>query len=86
MTGDQIALFALFGVLFAFLIWGRIRYDLVAFTALLIAVFAGYVAPYDAFDRLRSSSRRDHRAGAYRLARPGKFRRGRIDRPLHRRP
>jgi di/tricarboxylate transporter len=49
MTGDQIALFALFGVLFAFLIWGRIRYDLVAFTALLIAVFAGYVAPADAF-------------------------------------
>lgn len=49
MTGDQIALFALFGVLFAFLIWGRVRYDLVAFTALLIAVFAGYVAPADAF-------------------------------------
>ncbi|MEQ8656074.1 MAG: SLC13 family permease [Hyphomicrobiales bacterium] len=49
MTGDQIALFALFGVLFAFLIWGRVRYDLVAFTALLIAVFAGYVAPNDAF-------------------------------------
>lgn len=49
MTGDQIALFALFGVLFAFLVWGRVRYDLVAFTALLIAVFAGFVAPYDAF-------------------------------------
>ncbi|WP_349363538.1 MAG: SLC13 family permease [Roseitalea porphyridii] len=49
MTGDQIFLFALFGVLFAFLVWGRVRYDLVAFTALLIAVFAGHVEPDAAF-------------------------------------
>ena len=49
MTGDQIMLFGLFGVLFGFLVWGRVRYDLVAFTALLVAVFAGYVAPDDAF-------------------------------------
>lgn len=49
MTVEQIALFALFGVLFGCLVWGRVRYDLVAFTALLIAVFAGFVAPYDAF-------------------------------------
>ncbi|QBK29560.1 SLC13 family permease [Roseitalea porphyridii] len=49
MTGDQILLFALFGVLFAFLVWGRVRYDLVAFTALLIAVFAGHVEPDAAF-------------------------------------
>ncbi len=50
MTGDQIALFCLFGVLFAFLVWGRVRYDLVAFTALLIAVLAGYVTPNAAFE------------------------------------
>lgn len=48
MTRDQI-LFWPFSVLFGFLVWGHIRYDLVAFTLLLIAVFAGYVAPYDAF-------------------------------------
>ncbi|WP_306119200.1 MULTISPECIES: SLC13 family permease [unclassified Roseitalea] len=49
MTGDQIFLFSLFGALFAFLVWGRVRYDLVAFTALLIAVFAGHVEPDAAF-------------------------------------
>lgn len=49
ITNDQIFLFGLFGLLFAMLVWGRVRYDLVAFTALLIAVFAGHVAPEDAF-------------------------------------
>ena len=36
MTTDQISLFALFLTLFGLLIWGRIRYDLVAFSALLV--------------------------------------------------
>lgn len=49
MTTDQISLFALFLTLFGLLIWGRIRYDLVAFSALLVAVAAGLIAPYDAF-------------------------------------
>jgi di/tricarboxylate transporter len=49
MTTDQIILFALFGVLFGFLIWGRIRYDLVAFAALLIAVLLGYLPYSEAF-------------------------------------
>ena len=49
MTFEQSALFALFAVLFGFLIWGRFRYDLVAFTALLIAVIAGFVDPQEAF-------------------------------------
>ncbi|WP_193177166.1 SLC13 family permease [Oricola nitratireducens] len=49
MTGDQIFLFALFGIAFVFFVWGRIRYDLVAFTALLVAVVAGHVAPEAAF-------------------------------------
>lgn len=49
MTADQIFLFALFGVFFALLVWGRIRYDLVAFAALVIAVVAGHVAPSDAY-------------------------------------
>jgi len=50
MTTDQISLFALFLVLFGLLIWGRIRYDLVAFSALLVAVAAGLIAPYAAFE------------------------------------
>ncbi len=49
MTYDQIFLFSLFGVVFALLIWGRIRYDLVAFTALVIAVIGGLVAPEESF-------------------------------------
>lgn len=49
MTPEQISLFALFLTLFAVLIWGRIRYDLVAFTALLAAVALGLVPPQDAF-------------------------------------
>lgn len=49
MTIDQILLFSLFGILFGFLIWGRFRYDLVAFTALLVAVVAGFVTPQAAF-------------------------------------
>ena len=49
MTYDQIFLFSLFAVVFALLIWGRIRYDLVAFAALVIAVISGLVAPEDSF-------------------------------------
>ncbi|WP_417672245.1 SLC13 family permease [Roseibium sp.] len=43
MTFDQIALFILFGLLFALLIWGRIRYDLLAFSALIVATIMGLV-------------------------------------------
>ena len=49
MTQDQIILFALFGAVFAFLIWGRWRYDMVAFTALLAGVLLGVVPASDAF-------------------------------------
>ena len=49
MTTDQIFLFALFGIVFALLIWGRIRYDAVAFAALMVAVVAGFVEPDAAF-------------------------------------
>jgi di/tricarboxylate transporter len=47
MTMDQALLFGLFGAVFALLIWGRWRYDLVAFSALMAAVIAGLV-PVDA--------------------------------------
>jgi len=49
MTTDQIVLFSLFGIIFAFLLWGRFRYDLVAFGALLIAIILGVVPKDQAF-------------------------------------
>ena len=49
MTTEQALLFALFGVVFVLLIWGRIRYDLVAFSALVVAVTAGLVSTEAAF-------------------------------------
>ena len=49
MTTDQIILFSLFGLVFAFLLWGRFRYDLVAFSALLTGVVLGVVPVDNAF-------------------------------------
>ncbi|MBE1283037.1 MAG: SLC13 family permease [Rhodobacteraceae bacterium] len=49
MTQDQIILFSLFGAVFGFLLWGRYRYDLVAFSALMIGVVVGVVPVKDAF-------------------------------------
>ena len=49
MTTDQIILFILFGSVFGMLLWGRFRYDLVAFAALLIGVVLGVVPTKDAF-------------------------------------
>ena len=49
MTTDQLLLFVLFVLLFAFLIWGRFRYDLVALTALVIAFLLGLVPVEEVF-------------------------------------
>lgn len=49
MTTDQIILFCLFGGVFAMLLWGRFRYDIVAFSALLLGVILGVVPKEDAF-------------------------------------
>ncbi len=49
MTTDQIILFSLFGGVFVFLLWGRWRYDLVAFSALMLGVVLGVVDTKDAF-------------------------------------
>ena len=46
---DQNILFTLLFFVFVFLIWGRWRYDLVAFAALLIAAFTGVVPTGDVF-------------------------------------
>ncbi len=49
MTPDQIILFSLFAGVFALLIWGRFRYDMVAFSALLAGVVLGVVPTEEAF-------------------------------------
>lgn len=49
MTSDQMLLFALFAIVFAMLIWGRIRYDIVAFSALMAGVVLGVVPAAEAF-------------------------------------
>ena len=50
MSADQIILFALLGAVFALLLWGKIRYDLIAFGALVAAVVIGVVPEERAFD------------------------------------
>ncbi|MHA1553872.1 MAG: SLC13 family permease [Alphaproteobacteria bacterium] len=50
MPFDQLFLFALFAIVFAFLVWGRFRYDIVAFAALIVAVIIGVVPRENAFD------------------------------------
>ncbi|OED50312.1 potassium transporter TrkA [Rhodobacteraceae bacterium (ex Bugula neritina AB1)] len=49
MTYDQAVLFALFAAVFALLLWGRFRYDLVAFAALMAGVVLGVVPAGEAF-------------------------------------
>ena len=49
MTADQTILFVLLFLVFVFLIWGRWRYDLVAFVALLAALLTGVVPREQAF-------------------------------------
>lgn len=49
MTVDQYTLFALLLLVFLFLIWGRWRYDMVAFVALLASVLTGLVPTEAAF-------------------------------------
>ena len=50
MTIDQIILFAIMGSVLALLVWGRIRYDVVAFSALAVAVILGVVDKDAAFE------------------------------------
>ena len=50
MTFDQAALFVIMGGVLGLLLWGRWRYDLVAFGALTLAVLIGVVDTKHAFD------------------------------------
>ena len=49
VTTDQTILFTLFVAVFAMMLWGRWRYDLVAFSALLLGVVLGVVPVDEAF-------------------------------------
>jgi len=49
MNTDNIILFALFIAVFALMIWGRFRYDLIAFSALVVATILGVVPTDQAF-------------------------------------
>ena len=49
ITTDQAVLFALITFIFVFLVWGRFRYDLVAFTALVVSYMLGVVPEEDVF-------------------------------------
>ena len=49
MPSDLIILFTLLAVIFTLLIWGRWRYDLIAFGALIVAVVTGVVSTENAF-------------------------------------
>ncbi len=49
MTVDNILLFSLFIAVFALMIWGRFRYDLVAFAALIVAAVLGLVPTGEVF-------------------------------------
>ncbi len=43
MTSDQTILFSLIALIFVFLIWGRVRYDVTAFAALVLAFLVGVI-------------------------------------------
>ncbi len=49
MTISQITILCILAALFAFLVWGRFRYDIVAFSALIVCVVAGLIPAADAF-------------------------------------
>ncbi|MDG1863361.1 MAG: SLC13 family permease [Yoonia sp.] len=49
MLSDQTMIIGIFVVLFVLLVWGRIRYDLVAFGALVLASILGLVPKEDVF-------------------------------------
>ena len=49
MNVDQIILFLLLAAVFGLLMWGRFRYDVVAFTALVVAITVGVIERDQAF-------------------------------------
>jgi len=49
VTYEQIFVFALLGGVLGMLVWGKVRYDLVAFGALIVAVLGGAITEEEAF-------------------------------------
>jgi di/tricarboxylate transporter len=49
IISDQVLLFGLLVVVFGMLVWGKVRYDLVAFGALITGIIIGVVPQEDAF-------------------------------------
>ncbi len=49
MTADQLVVFAILASALVLFVWGRWRFDVVAFSALVVAVLAGVVPAADAF-------------------------------------
>ena len=56
MTGDQTTVFVLLGAVMAMFVWGRFRYDLVAFAGLMAAVLLGLLPVKNAFLGFSSSA------------------------------
>ena len=49
MSSDQVFLFFLLAAVFAMLLWGRVRYDVVAFCALVVAYLGGAIPKEEVF-------------------------------------
>jgi di/tricarboxylate transporter len=49
MSADQVFLFVLLAAVFVMLLWGRVRYDVVAFGALVVAYLGGAIPKADVF-------------------------------------
>ncbi len=71
MTTDQSILVALFGGVLVLLLRGRFRYDVIAFSALMLGVVLGVVPTTDAFAGFGQSRHDRRRAGADRPGRAG---------------
>ena len=50
MSQEQISIIVILGGVFIFFLWGKWRYDVVAFSALMVSVMAGVINPEQAFD------------------------------------
>lgn len=50
MTTEQYSIVIILAGVFIFFLWGRWRYDVVAFSALMVSVIAGVITPENAFD------------------------------------
>lgn len=50
MTEEQVSIVLILAGVFVFFLWGKWRYDVVAFSALMVSVIAGVITPENAFN------------------------------------